>query len=236
MGGQAAETGRRAVAPASGADAKPLRVLIAEDHAVVREGTRKILERDPRLETVAEAEDGRQAVELAAKLKPDVVLLDLRMPVLGGIEAIGLILEASPATKVLILSAYDEDDYVFAALEAGAGGYLLKTAHGSELIDAIHSVSRGDVVLHPQIAAKLVRARAAPQQHQQDAASLLSTREVEILRLAAQGLRNKDIARELALSIRTVEGHLSNVFAKIGVSSRTEAILFALSRGWFTLE
>jgi len=119
---------------------------------------------------------------------------------------------------------------------SGAGGYLLKTAHGSELIDAIHSVSRGDVVLHPQIAAKLVRARAAPQQHQQDAASLLSTREVEILRLAAQGLRNKDIARELALSIRTVEGHLSNVFAKIGVSSRTEAILFALSRGWFTLE
>ena len=211
-------------------------MLIADDHAIVREGTRKILERDPLIETVGEAEDGRQAVELAARLRPDIVLLDLRLPLIGGIEAIGQIREVSPATKVLVLSAYDEDDYVFAALEAGAGGYLLKTAHGSEVIDAIHSVSRGDVVLHPDIAAKLVRARGAARNRQQDSVDLLSEREAEILGLAAKGLHNKDIARELALSIRTVEGHLSHVFAKIGVSSRTEAILFALSHHWFTVE
>lgn len=215
---------------------RPLRVLIAEDHAVVREGTRKILERDPRLETVGEAEDGRRAVELAAQLKPDVVLLDLRMPDMGGIEAIGLISEASPATRVLVLTAYDEDDYIFAALEAGAGGYLLKTAHGNELIDAIHSVSRGDIVLHPEVAAKILRRRVAPASEPAADPELLSEREKQILRLAARGLHNKEIARELGLSIRTVEGHLSHVFTKIGVSSRTEAILFALSRRWLTLE
>lgn len=215
---------------------RPLRVLIAEDHAVVREGTRKILERDARLETVGEAEDGRRAVELAAQLKPDVVLLDLRMPDMGGIEAIGLIAEASPATRVLVLSAYDEDDYIFAALEAGAGGYLLKTAHGNELIDAIHAVSRGDIVLHPEVAAKVLRRRVAPAPEPAADPELLSEREKQILRLAARGLHNKEIARELGLSIRTVEGHLSHVFTKIGVSSRTEAILFALSRRWLTLE
>lgn len=215
--------------------AKLVRVLIAEDHAVVREGTRKVLERDPLLETVAEAEDGRQAVSLAAQLKPDVVLLDLRLPHLSGIEAIGQIRQVSPDSKVLILSAYDEDDYVFAALEAGAGGYMLKTAHASEVIDAIHSVSRGDIVLHPSIAAKLVRARnLGPRLG--DHVEALSEREIEILRLAAKGLRNKDIARQLSLSTRTVEGHLSHVFAKLRVSSRTEAIAFGTSHHWFALD
>ena len=215
--------------------AKLVRVLIAEDHAVVREGTRKVLERDPLLETVAEAEDGRQAVSLAAQLKPDVVLLDLRLPHLSGIEAIGQIRQVSPDSKVLILSAYDEDDYVFAALEAGAGGYMLKTAHASEVIDAIHSVSRGDIVLHPSIAAKLVRARNLGPRLA-DHVEALSEREIEILRLAAKGLRNKDIARQLSLSTRTVEGHLSHVFAKLRVSSRTEAIAFGTSHHWFALD
>jgi two-component system, NarL family, response regulator LiaR len=214
---------------------RPVRVLIAEDHAVVREGTRRILERDPLIETIGEASNGQQAASLAAQLKPDVVLLDLRLPLLGGIEVMALIREMSPATQVLVLSAYDDDDYVFAALEGGASGYLLKTAHGSEVIEAIHSVSRGDVVLHPSIAAKLIRARKA-ERESNGAADTLSDREAEILRLAAKGLRNKDIARELGLSTRTVEGHLSHIFAKIGVSSRTEAIIFGASHNWFSLE
>jgi DNA-binding NarL/FixJ family response regulator len=212
-----------------------IRVLIAEDHAIVREGTRQVLERDPMIETVGEAEDGRQAVSLAAELQPDVVLLDLRLPHISGIEAIGLIKKSSPASRILILSAYDEDDYVFAALEAGAGGYLLKTAHASEVIDAIHAVSRGDIVLHPAIAAKLVRARTSGTRYEESVESL-SERENEILRLAARGLHNKEIARQLSLSTRTVEGHLSHLFAKLGVSSRTEAIIFALSHHWLSVD
>jgi DNA-binding NarL/FixJ family response regulator len=215
--------------------AKPLRVLIAEDHAVVREGTRKVLERDELIETVGEAEDGRQAVALAAELQPDVVLLDLRLPHMSGIEAIPEIRRVSPTTKILVLSAYDEDDYVFAALEAGAGGYLLKTAHASEVIDAIHAASRGDIVLHPLVAAKLMRARTSPTRLV-DHSESLTDREIEILRLAARGLRNKDIARELSLSTRTVEGHFSHLFAKLGVSSRTEAIVFGAAHHWYTLD
>jgi DNA-binding NarL/FixJ family response regulator len=215
--------------------ARALRVLIAEDHAVVREGTRKLLERDPLIETVGEAEDGRQAVTLAGQLQPDVILLDLRLPHLSGIEVIGEVRRASPNTRVMVLSAYDEDDYVFAALEAGAGGYMLKTAHASEVIDAIHAVSRGEVVLHPVVAAKLLRARISGPRFR-DEVEELSEREREILQLASRGLRNKDIARELSLSRRTVEGHLSHIFAKLGVSSRTEAVLFGASHHWFTLD
>ncbi len=215
---------------------KPVRVLIAEDHAVVREGTREILDRDPLIETVGEAEDGRQAVALAAHLKPDVVLLDLRLPLLSGIEALAEIRQVSPTTRILVLSAYDDDDYVFAALEGGAAGYLLKTAHGSEVIDAIHSVARGDVVLHPSVAAMLVRVHNQDRNRNRESNEVLSEREVEILSLAARGLRNKDIARELSVSTRTVEGHLSHIFSKLGVSSRTEAIIFGASHHWYSLE
>ncbi len=209
-----------------------VRVLIAEDHAVVREGTREILERDPGIEVVGEAEDGPQALALAASLLPALIVLDLRLPHLSGIDVARRLRTSLPSIKILVLSAYD-DDYVYAAMEAGASGYLLKTAHGAEVVAAIHSIISGGVVLQAGVAAKYLRS------HQDEASRAsgegLTDREMEILRLTAAGLRNKEIAYRLKLSRRTVEGHLSHVFNKLCVSSRTEAIVLGVSRGWFVL-
>ncbi len=212
----------------------PVRVVIAEDHAVVREGTREILERDPGLQVVGEAEDGAQAVELAARLKPDVLVLDLRLPVLSGIDAARQIRTVSPETKILVLSAYDDDDFVHAAMKAGAAGYLLKTAHGSEVVNAVHALVEGEVVLHSRVAAKLVRASENDAYVGRSAGVTLTEREMEILRLVARGLRNKEVGHELGLSTRTIEGHFTHILAKLGVSSRTEAIVYGASRGWYS--
>lgn len=211
----------------------PLRVLLGEDHAVVREGTRQILDTDPQLVVVGEAADGQQAVDLAARLKPDIVLLDLGLPVLNGIEATRRIVAAAPSPpRVLILSAFDDADYVVAAIEAGASGYLLKSARGSEVIAAIKAVAGGQVVLHSSVARHLVGTRVAGGGSTDD----LSVRELEVLRLAARGGRTRDIAASLAVSARTVEGTFTNIFNKLGVASRTEAIVYAAARGWITLQ
>jgi len=208
-----------------------LRVLLAEDHAVVREGTRQILEQDPGIEVVGEAEDGADVVAAAARLRPDVVLLDLSLPVLNGVEATRRIRATESGTQILILSAYDDEDYVVAAIEAGASGYLLKTAHAADVIAAIRAVARGEVVLHPAIARHLVaRATDGPDRES------LTARELDILRLAARGQRTKEIADHLSLSTRTVEAHFTGIFNKLGVSTRTEAIVHAASRGWVSLE
>ncbi len=209
-----------------------LRILLAEDHAVVREGTREILERDPEFEVVGEAGDGPAAVRLASERRPDLVLLDLGLPGMNGIEVTRRLRALPFPPKVLILSAYDDSDYLIAATEAGASGYLLKTAHAGDVAAAIHAVARGDVVLHPGVAAALV-ARAT---HRGPDTSRLTVNEVEVLRLAARGLRNREIAAELAMSVRTVEAHMTRIFNKIGVASRTEAIVHAASRGWVTLD
>lgn len=209
-----------------------LRVLLAEDHAVVREGTRQILERDPGLEVVGEASDGAEVVELSVRLAPDVVLLDLGLPTLNGIEATRRIGTQDHPPKVLILSAYDDHDYVLAAIEAGAAGYLLKSAHASEVIAAIHAVAGGQFVLHPAVARHLVAARSGAS----DVREALTPREVEVLRLAARGGRTRDIAQTLSVSTRTIEGTFTNIFNKLGVMTRTEAIVFAASRGWISLE
>lgn len=214
---------------------KSLRVLIAEDHAVVREGTRQILERDPAIDVVGEADNGQQAIDLTKSLRPDILVLDLRLPVLSGIEAAKRITAECPETRILVLSAYDDEDYVAAAMEAGASGYLLKTAHGDEVVNAIHSISQGEVVLQSGIAAKLWKSRSQQSARERGDLELPTDREMEILRLAAKGLRNKEIARDLGLSVRTVEGHLSHLFSKLGVTSRTEAILMGGAHGWYSL-
>ncbi|HEX75717.1 MAG TPA: response regulator transcription factor [Dehalococcoidia bacterium] len=215
-----------------------IKVLLAEDHVVVREGTRELIKREPDMEVVGEASDGDEAVKLAAKLKPDVVIMDIAMPKLNGIEATKQIKASQPAVAVLILTAYDNDQYIFALLEAGAAGYLLKNVRGRELIDAVRAVHAGESVLHPAVARRVIDSLVFPdlKPAKDQEIEPLSEREVEVLKLAARGISNKGIAEELCLSARTVQAHLGNIFNKLGVGSRTEAILYGLRKGWFTLE
>lgn len=215
-----------------------IRILLADDHALVRQGTRELLEREGDLEVVAEAGNGEEAVQLACEHWPDIVLMDIAMPKLNGIEATRQIKASQPKVSVLVLTAYDDDQYIFALLEAGAAGYLLKNVGADELIVAIRAVAAGEAVLHPAIARRVIN-RFAPAEHkaaQVSAFDHLSEREMEVLRLAAKGLKNQDIANALFLSVRTVQTHLGNIFAKMGVSSRTEAVLEALRRGWLTVQ
>ena len=215
-----------------------IRILLADDHAVVREGTRELLEREEDMEVVAEAGDGEEAVRLATSRHPDVVIMDIAMPRLNGIEAAKQIKATSPETAVLVLTAYDDDQYVFALLEAGAAGYLLKDVHADELVKAIRAVRAGESVLHPAIARKVIDRFARPPSKPPEERVLnqLTERELEVLKLAAKGMSNKDIARHLSLSIRTVQAHLSNVFSKMQVGSRTEAVVQALQKGWLMIE
>ncbi len=209
-----------------------LRVLLAEDHAVVREGTRHVLEADPGLSVVGEAADGPAIVALAARVPCDVVLLDLGLPQLNGIEATRQIMALPNPPRVLVLTAYDDADYVTAALEAGAGGYLLKSAHAAEVVAAIRAVAGGQLVLNPGLARHILGRAAGNVGGRTE----LTKREIDVVRLAARGGRTRDIADELGVSGRTVEARFTSVFNKLGVMSRTEAIIFAASRGWIRLE
>ena len=215
-----------------------IRILIADDHAVVREGTRRIMEQEEGLEVVGEAADGNEAVRLAIELKPDIIIMDISMPHLDGIEATKQIKTLCPSISVLILSAYDNDQFIFSLLEAGAAGYLLKDVRGRELVDAVRAVYAGESVLHPSIARKVLNrfAHAHDTTKKQEPGEALSQREKEILKLATRGLSNRDIAEELCLSIRTVQGHLTHIFNKLQVGSRTEAVVRGLKEGWITLD
>ena len=215
-----------------------INILIAEDHAVVREGTRRILEQESDFNVVAEASNGEEAIELAGRSKPDVAIMDISMPKVDGIEATKRIKEKYPNIAILILTAYDDEQFIFSLLEAGAAGYLLKSVRSREVIDAVRQVHAGESVLHPIIARKVLnRFVSAPdKQSKETVFEILSTREMDVLKLATKGLSNQDIADELCLSLRTVQAHLGHIFNKLGVSSRTEAVVHALKEGWVTLD
>jgi DNA-binding NarL/FixJ family response regulator len=214
-----------------------IRVLIADDHRIVRQGLRHVCELGG-LTVVGEAEDGREAVKLARQLRPDVILMDINMPVLDGVQATHLIVEADPSVRVIILTMYRQDRYVFEAVKAGARGYLLKDIDEQDLVAAIRAVHQGDALINPSLAVKLLDEFRRLGQIADEAEDMegLTQGEMEVLRLVAQGADNKTIAEQLALSERTVANRLSSVYEKLHVNSRTQAALAALRRGWVTLD
>lgn len=217
--------------------AGPIRVVLADDHAVVRKGIREFLEEHGDITVVAEAADGRQAVALVEETQPDVAVLDIQMPAGGGIEATRRIKAEHPEVRVLILTAFDDDPYIFALLQAGASGYILKTADSSQLVQAVRAVHRGESALDATVTQKVVQQLASGRPRgAQIVAEALTDREIEVLRLAAKGLTNKAIGQTLGISNRTVQGHLANIFGKLGVNSRTEAVTAALKQGWIVLD
>ncbi|MBE2270526.1 MAG: response regulator transcription factor [Anaerolinea sp.] len=203
-----------------------IRIMIADDHAVVRQGLRMFLTLDPSLEIIGEASNGKEALEAARQLKPDVVLMDLLMPVMDGIEATAAIKRELPDTEVIALTSVLEDASVIGAIRAGALGYLLKDTKAEELIQAIKAASEGQVQLSPQAAARLMREVRAP-----ESPEALTERETEVLRLLAQGHSNKEIAQLLTIGEKTVKTHVSSILAKLNVSSRTQAALYAVRIG-----
>jgi DNA-binding NarL/FixJ family response regulator len=213
-----------------------IKVFLAEDHAVVREGLRELINREMDMVVVGEAGAGDEAVRRVKEIKPDVVLMDISMPGLNGIEATRQIKENLPRICILVLTAYDNPEFIFAVIEAGAAGYLLKNAKGKELVNAIRAISMGESVLHPTVA-QTVFARLQPEKKpHEEKLGLLSERELEVIRLGAEGLGNKEIAATLSVGTRTVQTHWRNIFNKLGVYSRTEAIILGLKKGWLSLE
>ena len=217
-----------------------IRILLADDHALLRQGTAELLQHEKDIEVVAQAENGQQAVRMAHETQPDIVVMDVRMPGLSGIDATRQIRRDLPHVQVLVLTAYDDDQYVFSLLQAGASGYLLKTAPASELIRSIHQVQAGESPLSPAIARKVVarfNAGNATETGPEGATNpdTLTPRELEILQFLAQGMSNRDIAEALYISERTVQAHLTNIFAKMQVTSRLEAVLKGIRLGWLTL-
>lgn len=213
-----------------------VRVLIADDHTLVRDGTREFLDREDDIEVVGEAADGETAVTRAMELRPDVVVMDVGMPRLNGVEATRRIKGELPGTAVLVLTVHDEDAYVFAALEAGAAGYLLKDVPIVEVVQAVRAVMEGESVLHPSVTAKVLQRFRGDAVEHPGGAFELSDREHEVLRAAATGRSNKEVATQLGISPRTVQEHLRNVFRKLGSASRTEAVVTALRLGILNLE
>ena len=205
----------------------PIRVLVADDHPVVRAGLTAVLVQQPDLELVAEAENGQRAVALFREHRPDVCLMDLRMPVMDGVEAIRTITGEFPAARILALSTYEGDADIRRALEAGARGYLLKDMLLTDVIGAVRAVRRGDRVIPTAVAARLAE---FPER------SELTEREVEVLQLVARGLSNKEVARAIGRTDETVKIHLKNTFVKLGVADRTEAVTVALTRGLIHLD
>ncbi len=212
-----------------------IRVLIVDDHAVVRQGLRAFLQIQDDVEIAGEAADGAEAVRQVRELVPDVVLMDLVMPKLDGIAAIREMRAHSPSTKVIVLTSFADDDKVFAAVKAGAAGYLLKDVRPQELGDAIRTVYRGEALLHPTVAAKLMQELAQSGRRQVSPDSL-TDRELDVLRLIARGMSNKEIALELGVAEKTVKTHVSNILQKLHLADRTQAALYAVRERLVDLE
>ena len=212
---------------------KKLRIVLADDHTVVRSGLRALLERHQNFEVVGEAENGRNVVELSASLRPDIVVMDVGMPLLNGIEATAGLLKQSPSTGVVILSMYSDESYVMRALKAGARGYLLKDSAATDLLSAIQAVSNGRSFFSPSIRELLAEdyVRVLRQKGAVDSYELLSPREREILQLLAEGKTNKEVAATLFISPYTVETHRGNILEKLGFHSAAELILYAVRKG-----
>jgi NarL family two-component system response regulator LiaR len=211
---------------------RPIRVLLVDDHAVVRKGLRALLDREPGIEVGGEAEDGEQALRVADRLRPDVILMDLEMPGIGGIETTRRITETHPNTKVVVLTSHASDEDVFPALKAGALGYLLKHSAPEDVLQAIRQAYRGETVLHPAIARMVLQELNRPAAAKQPpTADPLSDRELEVLRLIARGMSNQDIANVLVVGEATVRSHVSSILRKLQLASRTQAALYALRQG-----
>jgi len=213
----------------------PIRVLIADDHTVVRDGLAAVLSRRPDITVVGEASNGVEAVEKAGQLHPDVILMDLRMPEMDGAEAMRRIRQRDPDVRFLVLTTFDNDEYIFEAIQAGAKGYLLKDASREDLFRAVAAVYRGESLIQPAVASRVLD-RFVELSQRTVPGETLSEREIEVLRLMARGAANKEIAAALVISESTVKTHIANIFQKLDVNDRTEAVTTALQKGIIRLE
>jgi len=215
-----------------------IRIILADDHPLLRQALRNVLEKQHDFEVIAEANDGEEAVKLATELIPDVVIMDISMPNLNGLEATRQIKANCPTIAVLVLTVHSDNEHVAGILQAGAGGYLTKSVYGDEVIHAVRALVAGETVLSPSVSQQILKYAF---QHivkplSLDAGDKLTARELEILRLAAKGISNRDIALRLDLSLRTVKGYLADIFLKLNVASRTEAVVVSLRKGILTLD
>ncbi len=210
---------------------EPITVMIVDDHEMVRKGARGYLEAQPDISVVAEAESGAEAVRLARENVPDVVLMDLVMPGMDGVEATRQVKDVSPRTRIIILTSYHEDEHIFPALQAGAISYLLKDVKAPELVEAIQRAARGEATLHPRVATRLIKHLGSGEIEQGYLFTALTERELEVLKLIARGCTNQKIAEQLVISTGTVKGHISNILSKLHLADRTQAAVFAWQEG-----
>jgi len=214
------------------------RIILADDHPLLRKALRDLLEKEPTFQIVGEASDGEEAVKLAGELAPDVIIMDISMPNLDGLQATQQIKASHPKVAILVLTVHNDDESILEILKAGAAGYLIKSAFGDEVVHAVRAVATGDMVLSAPIGQRLLKqaARFPTRPVLLDAGEKLSARELEVLKLTAHGLSNKDIASRLDIKQRTIKGHLADIFAKLRVASRTEAVIASLQAGFLSLD